>query len=249
MIEQAEWAAVLLDGSAVSGTLNDVFSVYAFERKLPWHGVTVEMVLAMERGELFPLNKAAEREAPRLIDPPKPYEWQLQLVEAALSEPPAKFPEPPALVRLAPQRPADWQEPDWTKAGTRHHGGELADIPEPHIRLYPHEGLRRPVRIRIVQLQRHYHVSIEECRNPVWDGQGWREPNGDAEGAGRSFHPNFDLYADAKRFIADTVAEHFPAETHQIDTDLSAALDEHEYTGPDYLQEARRAARRARSGD
>jgi len=251
VIEQPEWAALLLDGSTVSGTLNDVFSVYAYERRLPWDSVTREMVLAMERNELVPLNKAASREAPRLIDPPRPSEWWMRLNTLDAIDRKVREPEQPASAAAKPAagRPADWQEPDWTKTGTRHHGGELTDIPEPHIRLYPHEGLRRPVRIRITQLQLHYHVSMVEGRNPVWDGTGWREPNGDAEGAGQSFHPSFDLFADARRFIAETVAEHFPVETHQTDTDISAALDEDEYVGPDYLQEARRAARRARSGD
>ena len=140
-------------------------------------------------------------------------------------------------------------EPDWSASSTMM-GGYLADIPYPHVRMYPDPTgrQRRRVRLRITQIMRHYHVSYFEAANPIWNGQTrtWQTAWDDEAGSGRQGVDFFDLYADARRYIDDVIREHFPPETHEIDG--VADIDGEDRPTP-AAAEARRAFRSAREGD
>lgn len=88
-------------------------------------------------------------------------------------------------------------KPDWSK-GHNSHGGDVHNIPEPHVRRYPHKGVKRRIDVRIdsfvgvCALARHYTPTIEEEANPLWNGECWQSCSNDRDGYGVHIRgPNF----------------------------------------------------------
>jgi hypothetical protein len=76
--------------------------------------------------------------------------------------------------------------PDWTEAPGRHIGGHLKDIPEPHVYYWPGADIKRKMTCRIMRFYgaggRHYHVSVMQEDNPVWDGRECKYRPGEPQG-------------------------------------------------------------------
>ena len=141
-------------------------------------------------------------------------------------------------------------EPDWSRE-TGLHGGNVAEIPLPHIRRFPGPA-ERVVKIIPSRIFQHYHTRIEEEDNPIWnsDSNLWQEPWGDEEGRGRSFFRILDTPGDVERWVEEVVAEHFSGGGYHF-TDWMSFLSDDPADVPGYIKVARNAARKAlrREGD
>ena len=125
---------------------------------------------------------------------------------------------------LGPKFPA-YPEPDYL--AYRHWmGGYLKDIPLPHRRFWPGAPRKKSVRIRIMRYYGqgpHYHTSLKEEHNPIWDTiEGtWRESWDDEEGRGRdewgiADWPNgLRSYQLTKIKIEEILAREFPPEKYE----------------------------------
>ena len=107
----------------------------------------------------------------------------------------------------------------------------LSTIPEPHRWFYADRRRRRPVRVCVMKFYgvgQHFHVSIEEEDDAVWDSRdaaGWGKP-GQPNGWTRPrCSPRNGRRFDFKRRFFDTALEearkillkHFPRKTHRWD--------------------------------
>jgi len=108
------------------------------------------------------------------------------------------------------------------------YGGHLKDVPEPHRRYYADRRRRRPVRVRIMKyygIGLHYHVSIEEEADAVWDSSvnqhsgkpnGWRRcwddktPGAKGEFVTFKRRTHLEALAEARRVLL----RRFPKRTH-----------------------------------
>jgi hypothetical protein len=100
-------------------------------------------------------------------------------------------------------------KPDWKKSSTTH-GGNLGNIPKPHVRKFPHKGLLRQVEVTIssfvgvCQGARHYIPRIEEEHNPIWnsDEGSWQNAWDDLEGKGTVIEgPRLLSEKDAREWV------------------------------------------------
>ncbi len=79
-------------------------------------------------------------------------------------------------------------EPDFEKEHT-HHGGELKDVPQPHVRRFPTATRKRVITVNVTTWKgmavgaSHFYVRIEAEPNPLWDSKEgfWRVAWGDKE--------------------------------------------------------------------
>lgn len=96
----------------------------------------------------------------------------------------------------------------------------------PFKRKFPQEGLLRKVVIRIDRWpgNPHYHVSIKEEANPVWDGErnDWFETFWDDGGRGAEFNCKFWKKENAEAFIKLIWKDWFKPTTHKL---VCAATD------------------------
>ena len=106
------------------------------------------------------------------------------------------------------------------KSGHSILGGTLKEIPRPHVRRFPKYG-SRPVDIRIMKfysIGRHYHVSIHESNNPIWDRKrkAWVTPWSDERGRGRSINEKFNTVEVAEAFVKETVKKNFNGSKYEV---------------------------------
>lgn len=106
------------------------------------------------------------------------------------------------------------------------YGGYLRDLPEPVVRFWPTDDPKAPRRkvelsINRFSIGRHYHISLKEEHNPVWNPStlSWEIPWDDEEGRGKTeffFAWNYDIehryssYYLARVALERLVEEHFP---------------------------------------
>lgn len=127
------------------------------------------------------------------------------------------------------------KKPNFKNPDVGRMGGNLADIPEPHIRLYPNPHNRRPVKVSISQFWgfAHFWASLTEAENPIWNGTlhgpswgkhyenkviGWQLSWDDDEGKKvRRFEKECNTESEARRFIASTLKKHFPPDQYEIE--------------------------------
>lgn len=111
-------------------------------------------------------------------------------------------------------------------------GGYLREIPEPHRRKWPESKERRTVSVSLGRFTGfpHWHVTIREEDNPIWDSRDaaeWKRPgeaigwtlcwdDHSAERKGKTFDGTFDSQSEAMRFIEQVTQEYFPLETHRV---------------------------------
>ena len=106
----------------------------------------------------------------------------------------------------------------------RYSGGYLRDIPKPHVRHWPSPtGELRSVYVRVAIYDivggQHYHPDIWEEDNPIWNSIKlcWHVAWDDTEAKGCSYqHAGFDRLMDARQWIADILAERFPASVYKV---------------------------------
>ncbi len=115
-------------------------------------------------------------------------------------------------------------------------------VPLPHIRLFPNPTRRRKVKVRIQKYNvagaTHYHVSLEEEFNAIWESrtnheehpdfykdtakhnqrpQGWVQCHSDEEGRGRHFSAGMATSRfQVSCYIRHLVRTQFPPETHEL---------------------------------
>lgn len=117
-------------------------------------------------------------------------------------------------------------KPDFQSEGLIH-GGNLDEIPEPHVYFYPASGEKRKVTVKIMRYYGygpHYHISLKEEDNPIWDNRedehqkgkakGWTCPWGKYAGTGRT---DWD-FSDLKHTFRDR---------HLAKVALQKIIDEH----------------------
>jgi hypothetical protein len=147
--------------------------------------------------------------------------------------------------------------PDYD-AGSSRHGGYLAEIPEPHVRMFPGPR-KRVVRVMPARIFRHYHTSMREQDNPIWDGRpkrgvltgpAWTTAWDDDEGKGRTLFEIFDNLTQVGLWVAKMTKLYFPAKTHEVIDDFNYMSGD-PADEPEYMRIARDAAQRAarREGD
>lgn len=116
-------------------------------------------------------------------------------------------------------------------------GGHIEDIPKPHIRKWPTSKQKRSITIRIMRfdsMRKHYHVSINQESNPIWDATenefdpgkpiGWTTAWDDLEGHGLNewelidkepgFQHTYILKIEAEKAVEKIVKKYFP--DHEI---------------------------------
>lgn len=86
-------------------------------------------------------------------------------------------------------------------------------MPQPLRRMWP--GARRKRRVRLQMLVwwgigRHYHTSLEEEDNSVWDGEQWCVPWNDQEGKGQHLNDIFVTEKAARNWVRRMMRKHFP---------------------------------------
>jgi hypothetical protein len=131
-------------------------------------------------------------------------------------------------------------------------GGYLADIPQPHVRMFPGRK-RREVRVSVVKYYHHWYCRLTEEDNPIWDSKTgyWTGAWDDELYRGRTIqnaqHSSSTL---AILWLENAIAEEFPKGTHVIvDRDTRARVRDFNYlfrgdADPDYVVEGRRAIQR-----
>jgi hypothetical protein len=103
-----------------------------------------------------------------------------------------------------------------------YYGGNPEDIPKPWKKKFPGKE-KRLVEIAVVifSVGVHYHTSISEEDNPVWDSSGdcgggwrtfWHHPK---NLRGRFFEQSCATPYHAKKFIDETLRK-FPKKTHKV---------------------------------
>ena len=106
----------------------------------------------------------------------------------------------------------------------RYIGGYLRDIPKPHVRRWPSPtGELREVRVRVgvydIVGGQHYYPDVWEEDNPIWNSIRlcWQVAWDDVEAKGRSYqHAGFERQMDARQWIANILAEHFPSSAYKV---------------------------------
>ncbi len=109
----------------------------------------------------------------------------------------------------------------------------LEVIPKPHRWYYDDRRRRRHVRVCIMKFYgvgHHYHISIEEDDDAVWDSRdaaswgrpgepcGWTQPRGNPRG-GRRFDFKRNYYDAAARAALLILRREFPRRTHEWSLD------------------------------
>jgi len=101
-------------------------------------------------------------------------------------------------------------------------GGYLKDIPEPHKRMFPGEK-KRAVKVTVMKYDMvaggiHYHVTMEEGSNPIWDSsvEDWRGAWDDDDLGGAIEHETTDTIGQATDFIKRVWSEKFSDDTHYL---------------------------------
>jgi hypothetical protein len=96
----------------------------------------------------------------------------------------------------------------------------MGDVPLPITYLFPNRFNKRKVRCQYLVypgIGRHFHTSIQEQDNPVWNGKTWMIPwDKTPEIKGRQFFDCFDTEAEAQKYIRRIFAEQFSHETHVL---------------------------------
>lgn len=120
------------------------------------------------------------------------------------------------------------QKVDYGAGSSR--GGDIANIPEPHQRMFPGRR-KRKVRVSITRFYGvgiHFYASLREESNMIWcackdayqQKPHWHQAWDDREGNGREFSGRFNTHEAAQDFINRTAAKEFPAKTHRILADF-----------------------------
>lgn len=115
--------------------------------------------------------------------------------------------------------------PDWKISG-RVYGGDLYDIPQPHIWCWPNNhGIRRSVDVNITTWRGisldalHFYAKVRPEQNMVWDSRelAWRVPGRgvDVSGANKEWKADANVFtrADAVAFVRAVVTTFFMDET------------------------------------
>jgi hypothetical protein len=113
-----------------------------------------------------------------------------------------------------------------------HFGGNIADVPKPHIYLWDHPTRKRRVRVRILVYTgagHHYHVSLRQESDGVWCRRveppyttepHWRECWDDAKAKGLDLSEKFNTMAEAAVWIRKMKRKYFPPKTHVLVDDI-----------------------------
>ena len=139
-------------------------------------------------------------------------------------------------------------EPDFEKSNVTY-GGKFEEIPEPHVYFWPASQTKRKVTVKIMRYYGygpHYHVSMREEDNPIWDGRtdeyheggptGWVTPWDSYPGKGRddwSFEILRSTYKDrylARAAIQNILDEHFHGYEIEWD-DYTVSIEGEYYAG------------------
>lgn len=101
-------------------------------------------------------------------------------------------------------------------------GGNIAEVPKPHVRFYANSRRKRSVELNITRFAGfgvHYYATVQEVFDPVWDGRPehgcWRECWDDAMGKGQRFSEVFNTPGAAERWLRQILAKHFPKRSHK----------------------------------
>ena len=99
-----------------------------------------------------------------------------------------------------------------------HFGGNLEDMPQPLVRLWPGARRKRVVTVRFVLyvgVGKHVYATVEEEDNPVWGGECWVKPWRDDDGRGVNHSECFFNHKDAGEWAQGIIDKHFPTNTHK----------------------------------
>ena len=118
--------------------------------------------------------------------------------------------------------------PNWN-ADTIVHGGDLVDIPNPHVRFYRDSRRKLPVRVSIgvfYGIGVHFHVTIRSDADPVWNAESecWTHPWDDLKRfRGDHVSSKFNTRKAAEEFVRLTLADRFPKKDHTYFEDFTRA--------------------------
>ena len=102
-------------------------------------------------------------------------------------------------------------------------GGKIEDCPQPFVRKFPYPRRKRSVRLTVMVwcgIGHHFHTSLREESNPIWNGEAWQTSWSDPECDGKSFFEAFETEIEARKWIHYTFDKHFSRKTHKLVTDL-----------------------------
>lgn len=111
-----------------------------------------------------------------------------------------------------------------TGYGAYRSGGKLAEIPEPHVRLFEIPGYSRELHIFVGRFPGfpHYYITIQEQSNLIWnpttrppyDSPCWQKAWDDEEAEGRRFSTKYVKPAYIDSYIERTIDENFSCKHH-----------------------------------
>ena len=100
-------------------------------------------------------------------------------------------------------------------------GGNMVDIPKPHIRMFDDKRLKRKVSLTITQytgIGSHYYITLKEQNNSILDTKDnkWRLCWGDDLGVGKRVESKVDTEEEIKKEVNYLFEENFNKKTHRI---------------------------------
>lgn len=108
--------------------------------------------------------------------------------------------------------------------GSYKSGGQLAEIPEPHVRLFDIPGYSREIRITVGRFPGfpHHYVTLEEQDNLIWnpttkppyDSPCWQKAWDDEDARGRRFETKYVKPQYIDGWISRTLEENFTCAYH-----------------------------------
>ena len=114
------------------------------------------------------------------------------------------------------------------------HGGNLREIPRPHVRFFSPKNPKKVKREVTASVLRywgggtHYYVKLQEESNPIWNSteELWQYPWDDGpRGRGRKFEKKFNNILAARQFVKKKMKV-FPVSTHKLLDDWDNLMPE-----------------------
>lgn len=126
--------------------------------------------------------------------------------------------------KKAPSEPKPPKEGPDRKKSVGHIGGNLAEVPLPHVRFFPFGNYRRKVIASISSYRgisigaKHFYANLREDDNPIWDTtvNGWRCCWDDPEGRGLELEQSVFTRKEAEEWIVETFRDKFSTKTHKL---------------------------------
>lgn len=103
-----------------------------------------------------------------------------------------------------------------------HFGGNLEEIPKPHIRMFSDKRRKRKVSVDFHSWVgaggRHTYANLTEEDNPIWNEKEyrWQKSWEDPDGKGQYFSKQCNNYEQAVSWARKIIKKHFPNKTHKI---------------------------------